>query len=255
MTRHCYSDSEARDQILTGMAKAFFALAYADFVEHLDAENPDLDPDDYDRPGPGGDWMDYLPSLPGQAWALAGQLWEAIERDNPKPAGMFRVIIEMDALEPDFDREDFGFCLAMQAMGTGVRWSDSHPDHGLKLPYWEVSSFTFAPDAYKEGGVGRMSHDLCFQTSISRGFDAGNYANAYETQDLESALEMSNADEQSPEFRSAFILGFFASYELDEIPSSNREEFDDAYWSEAGKAVVAAGYCDSREDEYKQEQE
>jgi hypothetical protein len=89
---------------------------------------------------------------------------------------------------------------------------------------------------------------------ISHGFDAGNYASAYETEDLETALAPMVHQDPSPEYRAAFILGFFSSYSLHEIPSSDRDAYDDAYWSEAGKAVIAAGYCDDRAAEYTTEE-
>jgi hypothetical protein len=85
------------------------------------------------------------------------------------------------------------------------------------------------------------------KTEISRAFDAGNYANAYEGTDLE---DFDEEIEALPSYaRPAFVLGFFGSYALDEI--SGREAFDDAYWSATGRYVVGvAGYCDDRADEY-----
>lgn len=83
------------------------------------------------------------------------------------------------------------------------------------------------------------------RTAISRAFDAGNYANAYES----DILAFHAVDEMPEHDRSAFILGFFSSYGLDEI-GSDREAFDTAYFSDAGRAVLAAGYCDDRTAEY-----
>lgn len=88
------------------------------------------------------------------------------------------------------------------------------------------------------------------QTEMSAAFDAGNYCNAYETTDLDAALEFV---EFKPHERAAFVLGFFGSYTLDEI-GSYREIFDECYFSEAGKYVVhVARYTDSRDDEYREE--
>lgn len=87
------------------------------------------------------------------------------------------------------------------------------------------------------------------QTEISRAFSAGNYANAYETTDLDAC----NLDDMEPHERAAFVLGFYSSYSLDEI-ISDREIFDESYHSDAGQFVVnVAGYCDSRADEYREE--
>ena len=81
---------------------------------------------------------------------------------------------------------------------------------------------------------------------MSRAFDAGNYANAYDTQDL-STCEI---DEMSQHERAAFVLGFFGSYSLDEI-GSDREVYDECYWSPAGQYVVkVAKYTDDRASEY-----
>lgn len=86
---------------------------------------------------------------------------------------------------------------------------------------------------------------------VSSGFDHGNYANAYETQDLDAMLD-AIADE-SETYRNAAIVAFFASYELHEIPSDQRDAFDSAYFSGAGKACIAAGYCDDRAEDYEDE--
>jgi hypothetical protein len=84
------------------------------------------------------------------------------------------------------------------------------------------------------------------RTEIGRAFSRGNYANAYESTDLESF----DLDEMSAHERSAFVLGFFGSYALDEI-GSDREIFDECYFSDAGRYVVnVAKYTDDRADEY-----
>lgn len=54
-----------------------------------------------------------------------------------------------------------------------------------------------------------------------RGFDHGNYGNAYVTQDWEAFWEANlyddDGNERSPDFQEGMMLGFFSSYELDEI--------------------------------------
>lgn len=96
--------------------------------------------------------------------------------------------------------------------------------------------------------------ELAFATACSQGFDAGNYANAYDSTDLDLAIESAeidpDVDPSRPGYRHAFILGFFASYALHEIPGEYRDEYDQAYHSAAGQHCAAAGYLDSREDEY-----
>lgn len=88
------------------------------------------------------------------------------------------------------------------------------------------------------------------RTEMSRAFDRGNYANAYESGDLETF----KVDEMSEHERAAFVLGFFGTLTLDEIDSEHREMFDECYWSRAGRYVVTvAKYTDDRADEYTEE--
>lgn len=82
-------------------------------------------------------------------------------------------------------------------------------------------------------------------TAISRAFNRGNSANAYESTDLDD-YDIDNMPEIE---RHAFVLGFFGSYSLDEI-GSDCEIFDEAYFSATGKYVLSCGYTDCRADEY-----
>lgn len=90
-------------------------------------------------------------------------------------------------------------------------------------------------------------------TACSYGFDHGNYANAYETQNLRAMLK--GIADKSADYRNAAIVGFFGSYSLAEIPGQYRDEYDQAYYSAAGRQCLAAGYLDSRDDEYAAEAE
>lgn len=87
------------------------------------------------------------------------------------------------------------------------------------------------------------------KTEISHAFNRGNFANAYES----TSIEDFDLDDMTPHERAAFVLGFFGSYTLDEI-GSDREIFDDAYFSAAGQYVVReARYTDPRDEEYQEE--
>lgn len=104
-------------------------------------------------------------------------------------------------------------------------------------------------DWLKTKGFMKTMFTLDEKTEISHAFDAGNYASAYETTDLEYALEHVELKDHE---RAAFVLGFFGSYALHEI--SDREIFDECYFSDAGRYVVReARYCDSRDEEYAEE--
>jgi hypothetical protein len=84
------------------------------------------------------------------------------------------------------------------------------------------------------------------RTAISHAFHRGNYANAYESRNLDDH----DLDDMTEHERSAFVLGFFGSYSLDEI-GSDREIFDECYASPAGLYVIkVAKYTDDRTDEY-----
>lgn len=88
------------------------------------------------------------------------------------------------------------------------------------------------------------------RTEISRAFDAGNYANAYETDVFDETL----VEDMAPHEEAAYILGFFGTYTLDEI-GSDREAFDEAYNSPTGRYVVeVAKYTDDRTEEYAAEE-
>lgn len=84
------------------------------------------------------------------------------------------------------------------------------------------------------------------QTEMSRSFSSGDATYAYRTHDLEHL----GLDEMQPDERAAFVVGFFASLTLDEI-GSDREAFDEAFFSPAGRWVVeVAKFTGNRADEY-----
>lgn len=57
------------------------------------------------------------------------------------------------------------------------------------------------------------------RTEYSRGFDRGNYGNAYESQDWSTWSKRNGYARQSEAYRDGMVLGFFSSYELGEIVS------------------------------------
>lgn len=95
------------------------------------------------------------------------------------------------------------------------------------------------------------------RTAMSQAFDAGNYANAYETLDMawrNFVRKHGPADRECT--RPAFVLGFFGTYALSEMVGPDRRKFDAAYRSPAGQYVVqVAKYTDDRSEEYAAEQE
>lgn len=89
------------------------------------------------------------------------------------------------------------------------------------------------------------------KTEISHAFDDGNYDHAYVSESLRDEVDLDGMPEHE---RAAYVLGFFSSLTLEEI-GSDRDLFDECYWSPAGRYVVeVARYCDDRSDEYAAEQ-
>lgn len=75
---------------------------------------------------------------------------------------------------------------------------------------------------------------------ISRGFSAGNYANAYATECLETALAGLSMN-RSDAYRAAYVLGFYSSYERHEMPDP--EAYDDAM-AAVGARAKELGFID-----------
>ena len=59
--------------------------------------------------------------------------------------------------------------------------------------------------------------DVDDATQFSRGYDRGNYGNAYESGDWETWAERNELSERSQPYQEGMVLGFFSSYELHEI--------------------------------------
>lgn len=125
------------DTIITAMARALFVNAYADA-----ADNGEL-PDGYDEAGSGEDWMNVAPETPrrfeNEAWRLAGKIEQL---NGMSIICLFNLACEADNVDMEDAganySSDFGHCLAMQALGTGVSWFDDHERFPIKLPYVEA---------------------------------------------------------------------------------------------------------------------
>ena len=78
---------------------------------------------------------------------------------------------------------------------------------------------------------------------ISTGFDAGNYAAAYVSEDLETAMA-DRPEMENEAYAAGFVLGFFSSFELHEIPAGDAEVYEDALYGPYGKLAVQQGWVD-----------
>lgn len=81
---------------------------------------------------------------------------------------------------------------------------------------------------------------------LHRGFDRGNFANAYETEDY-STVRGRLPSESSQAYVAAFTLGFFSSYEYHEIPADAQEAYLEAYQSAAGARCLELGFIDAQD--------
>lgn len=162
---------EMREEIEEGFARAIFVSAWSYACGELTGEPNDSSIDCYccdaagvgagdphfeeceafdiaqeKSPGPGEDWMDYAPPTSEHARKVAKAAIAEIEKRSTGtcPDGccsdveidIVDIYEENAALdghrrEPTLD--SFGHDLGMEWLGTGVGWSDDHPDHGLDV--------------------------------------------------------------------------------------------------------------------------
>jgi hypothetical protein len=59
--------------------------------------------------------------------------------------------------------------------------------------------------------------------AFERGYDAGNYASAYDTNDVKEAWDTYGLGLGIDTYE-GFVIGFFSSYELGELPEERRGE-------------------------------
>ncbi len=129
-----------RDAIVDYMARTLFVEAYARHAEECIAPEEECEVCGfYGTASMGADWVDIAPPTPdGEPMELASSLAKQIESLNG--CALDALYTRACAVPGRHSRkatpEDFGFCLAMQAMGHGVGWSDNHPDPDIKFPFY-----------------------------------------------------------------------------------------------------------------------
>jgi hypothetical protein len=129
------------DEIIEGMAKAFFASSWADRVDEIEESLSYFDIDIYEMETElgvdvpqiyaGAEIMNIMPAVPEEAYQFATNYYMDTERSNNVDLSTFIPPGE----DEFFDKETFGHYLAMEIMGHGVGWSDDHEDHGLEVPH------------------------------------------------------------------------------------------------------------------------
>lgn len=78
--------------------------------------------------------------------------------------------------------------------------------------------------------------------TLTRAFEGGNYANAYEGDDY--SKHAPTIAGFSADYRVAFILGFFATYEKHEIPAYHLDAYLDAEEHPAAQRLRELGILD-----------
>lgn len=132
-----------KQDIIEGIARALYVVAYCDFIERASQDGEDVS--DLPSASMGEDWMDVTPDTSESAKALARDLAKSIEElngdDLDELYAQAQTRCEMQEhrcyLGLIHDAHSFGHDLALEALGTGVSWSDRHADHGLRIPRTE----------------------------------------------------------------------------------------------------------------------
>jgi hypothetical protein len=137
-----YLDARVPDgrlnEILLGMAQAMWWTSWASAMEEA-GRSRELS----------GHHIDVIaPSAPWWAAEDAQRYWEALlisNADNPLAfrddgvglqEAVLRYISDLVA-DVDTSYNQFGYLTMMQAMGTGIRWTDDHIEHSLRIPHFE----------------------------------------------------------------------------------------------------------------------
>lgn len=121
---------EDAEAFLEPIARTLWVNAWADWAD----ENDEL------PKGGGYDLFDVAPPTPAAAEECAKGIYERVETLN---GASWHELYEQAATAPgkhyrEPSPEDFAYATTMQILGTGVAWSDNHPDMKFKLPRAEV---------------------------------------------------------------------------------------------------------------------
>jgi hypothetical protein len=106
------------------VARTLFVTAWADKEEEAGHSYP------------GQELMDAAPSTPPEAELTASELIRSAEVLNGSDlqAMLAQALRAINVEDSPRNRREFGFLLAMQALGHGVGLDDSFGNHGLKVP-------------------------------------------------------------------------------------------------------------------------
>jgi hypothetical protein len=129
-------DAGIRDTIRDAFGRAAFLCEWADAAEEAGENLSGCEIDDIapaDTPQEYLQWADT--SIAAIEKHISMSMWEAFRRATLVPA-IKTWEQTTDPLDDD-DAATFGHYVAMEFMGHGVSWSDSHPDLPFSLPHRE----------------------------------------------------------------------------------------------------------------------
>lgn len=119
-----------KSEIIEAAARAVYVQAWASYMEESGGHIEH-----------GIDLMDQAPRTPTAAKKWARELIKTMEKFNGKKIERMYVAAAKMPLEHSWEKaatpEDFGHYTAMESLGHGVSWDDSHPFHGFHIPLSE----------------------------------------------------------------------------------------------------------------------
>ena len=139
---------DLRDEVLEGMARALWVVAYADFTDELIERVPwraDIEDMGIEVTGLGEDWQVVLPPTPIDAEKAAHALAAAYAQKNrvEDVTDLLALAVQADGITPDeLDdgyADSFGHYLAMMALSTDFHWFDAHEQFGIMVPDMEAT--------------------------------------------------------------------------------------------------------------------
>jgi hypothetical protein len=121
------------DDMIEGAARAFYVMAWENaMIEAGRASEVHIS---------GANLMDLAPETPECVKDMSRRFLKEVKRVNANAlaSAFLRTLTGwFNVRYPQDHHDDFGHYLAMEAMGTGVAWSDSHEDHELDVPSVDI---------------------------------------------------------------------------------------------------------------------
>lgn len=136
---HGEEEDEVLLQELTeSFARTIFVLAWADAMEEdgISLSQVDL--------------MKDAPKTSPGAFSAARKFMEDFGAANNRPVSKLyeQLLLDDDLGDTGKNRGDFGYYMAMEALGHGVSWADDHHQHSLEVPDIDFGMHDLLPQDY-----------------------------------------------------------------------------------------------------------